>query len=93
MAEIRTNMSKEDIVHNMLEIACYLSEQDAGVNEVNVKVRNLNMHFEAWSEEADADREQMYVLMRIMLECVRNVYLNGLSQKRNRNGKENVKTS
>jgi hypothetical protein len=57
MAEIRTNMSKEDIVHNMLEIACYLSEQDAGVNEVNVKVRNLNMHFEAWSEEADADRE------------------------------------
>lgn len=57
MAEIRTNMSKEDIVHNMLEIACYLSEQDEGVNEVNVKVRNLNMHFEAWSEEADADRD------------------------------------
>jgi hypothetical protein len=57
MAEIRTNISKEDIVHNMLEIAFYLAEQDEGVNEVNVKVRNLNMHFEAWSEEADADRD------------------------------------
>ncbi len=57
MAEIRTNMSKEDIVHNMLEITCYLAEQDEGVNEVNVKVRNLNMHFEAWTEKADADRD------------------------------------
>jgi len=46
MAEIRTNMSKEDIVNNMLEIDCYLAEQGKGVNEVDVKVRNLNMHFE-----------------------------------------------
>ena len=57
MAEIRTNISKEDIVHNMLEIAFYLAEQDEGVNEVNVKVRNLNMHFEGWSEVADAERD------------------------------------
>lgn len=36
MAEIRTNMSKENIVNNMLEIACYLAEQDEGVNEVKI---------------------------------------------------------
>lgn len=55
MTEIRTNMSKEDIVHNMLEIALYLAEQDEDVNEVDVKVKDLNMHFEAWSEKEEGE--------------------------------------
>lgn len=50
MEEIRTNLSKEDVVHNMLEIAFYLAQQGKDVNEIDVKVKDLNMHFEAWME-------------------------------------------
>ena len=53
MEEIRTNMSKEDIVHNMLEIALYLAQWDKDANEIDVKVKNLNMHFEAWMDDAE----------------------------------------
>ena len=53
MEEIRTNLSKEDVVHNMLEIAFYLAQRDKDVNEIDVKVKNLNMHFEAWMDDAE----------------------------------------
>ena len=55
MAEIRTNMSKEDIAHNMLEIALYLAQQDEDVNEIDVKVKDLNMHFEAWNDGEESE--------------------------------------
>lgn len=47
MEKIRENMSKQDIIINMLEIANHLSKQDGDVNQIDVKVKNLNMHFEA----------------------------------------------
>ena len=53
MEEIRTNLSKEDVVRNMLEIAFYLAQQGKDVNEIDVKVKNLNMHFEAWMDDAE----------------------------------------
>ena len=53
MEEIRTNLSKEDVVHNMLEIAFYLAQWDKAANEIDVKVKNLNMHFEAWMDDAE----------------------------------------
>ena len=53
MEEIRTNLSKEDVVRNMLEIAFYLAQQDKDVNEIDIKVKNLNMHFEAWMDDAE----------------------------------------
>ena len=56
MEEIRTNMSKEDIVHNMLEIAFYLAQWDKDAHEIDVKVKNLNMHFEAWMDDAEWER-------------------------------------
>lgn len=55
MAEIRTNMSKEDIAHNMLEIAPYLAQQDEDVNEIDVKVKDLNMHFEVWNDKEESE--------------------------------------
>lgn len=55
MEEIRTNMSKEDVVHNMLEIAFYLAQQGKDVNEIDVKVNDLNMHFEAWMDDTESE--------------------------------------
>ena len=54
MEEIRTNMSKE-VVHNMLEIALYLAQQGKDAHEIDVKVNDLNMHFEAWMDEMESE--------------------------------------
>ena len=51
MEEIRTNLSKEDILHNMLELVGYLVEQEENVGEIEVKVKDLNMQFKAWRDE------------------------------------------
>lgn len=53
MEEIRTNLSKEDVVRNMLEIAFYLAQRGEDVNEIDIKVKDLNMHFEAWMDDAE----------------------------------------
>ena len=55
MDEIRTNMSNKDVVHNMLEIALYLAQQGKDVNEIDAKVKNLNMHFEAWMDKTESE--------------------------------------
>lgn len=51
MEEIRTNMSKEDVVRNMLELAGHLVEQEEDVDEIEVKAKDLNMQFKAWRDE------------------------------------------
>ena len=56
MEEIRTNLSKEDVVRNMLEIAFYLAQRGEDVNEIDIKVKDLNMHFEAWMDDAEQER-------------------------------------
>ena len=58
MEEIRTNMSKEDVVRNMLEIALYLAQQGKDVNEIDVKVKDLYMHFRAWNDEAESEENR-----------------------------------
>ena len=55
MEEIRTNMSKEDVVHNMLEIALYLAQWDKDAHEIDVKVNDLNMHFEARMDDTESE--------------------------------------
>ena len=55
MEEIKTNMSKEDVVRNMLEIAFYLAQWGEDVNEIDAKVKNLNMHFEAWMDKTESE--------------------------------------
>lgn len=55
MAEIRTNLSKEDILHNMLEIVGYLLEQEEEADEIEVKVKDLNMQFKAWTNEKESE--------------------------------------
>lgn len=53
--ERRGNMFKQDIIINMLEIANHLSKQEGDVNQIDVKVKNLNMHFEAWMDDTEND--------------------------------------
>lgn len=55
MEEIRTNLSKEDILHNMLEIVGYLLEQEEEADEIEVKVKDLNMQFKAWTDEKESE--------------------------------------
>lgn len=55
MEEIRTNLSKEDVLHNMLEIVGYLVEQEEEADEIEVKVKDLNMQFKAWTDEKESE--------------------------------------
>ena len=55
MEEIRTNLSKEDVLHNMLELVGYLVEQQEEVDEIEVKVKDLNMQFKAWRDEVESE--------------------------------------
>ena len=55
MEKIRENMSKEDVVHNMLEIAFYLAQWDKDAHEIDVKVKNLNMRFEVWMDNTESE--------------------------------------
>lgn len=54
MAEIRTNLSKEDVLHNMLELVSYLVEQEEA-DEIEVKVKDLNMQFKAWTDDTESE--------------------------------------
>lgn len=58
MEEIRTNLSKEDILHNMLELVCYLVEQQEEVDEIEEKVKDLNMQFKAWRDETESEENR-----------------------------------
>ena len=58
MDEIRTNLSKEDVLHNMLEIVGYLVEQEEEVDEFEVKVKDLNMQFKAWRDEEESEENR-----------------------------------
>lgn len=58
MDEIRTNLSKEDVLHNMLEIVGYLVEQEEEVDEIEVKVKDLNMQFKAWRDEEESEENR-----------------------------------
>ena len=55
MEEIRTNLSKEDILYNMLEIVGYLLEQEEEADEIEVKVKDLNMQFKAWTDDTESE--------------------------------------
>lgn len=55
MEKIRENMSKQDIIINMLEIANYLGKQKDGVNQIDINIKNLHMHFEAWMNDTEND--------------------------------------
>ena len=55
MDEIRTNLSREDILHNMLEIVGYLLEQGGEADEIEVKVKDLNMQFKAWTDDVESE--------------------------------------
>lgn len=55
MDEIRTNLSKEDILHNMLELVGYLVEQKEEADEIEVKVKDLNMQFKAWRDDTESE--------------------------------------
>ena len=47
--------TKVDTIKEMLEIALYLAQQDKDAHEIDVNVKNLNMHFEAWMDDSEND--------------------------------------
>ena len=49
---IRTGMSKEEVTQNLLEVALYLV-QNEDANMIDIKIKNLNIHFEAWTDEEE----------------------------------------
>ena len=51
--KIRENMSGQDIILNMLEIANYLSRQEGNMNQIDVQIKNLNIHFEVWKDDSE----------------------------------------
>ena len=53
MKKIRENMSDQDIILNMLEIANYLSRQDGTINQIDVNIKNMNMHFEVYKDDSE----------------------------------------
>lgn len=51
---IRTGLTREQVLENMLELAVYLSEQSEqkdAVNNIEVTVNGLHMNFEAWTDD------------------------------------------
>lgn len=48
---IRTEMSKEEVAQNLLEVALYLAKNEENMNTLDIKIKNLNIHFEAWIDE------------------------------------------
>lgn len=54
--EIRTNLTNQDVIKNMLEIALFLSQQEDESNDIEVTVNNLQMHFEVYTIQKSGGR-------------------------------------
>ena len=61
MKTIRTELSQQDIVNNMLELVAYLAKQEDDANTIDITVNNngksLHMHFSAYIEDCEEDKE------------------------------------
>ncbi len=51
--ELRTDITKEEVTKNLLEVALYLVQIDEPFNTIDLKVKNVNIHFEAWIDEEE----------------------------------------
>lgn len=51
------NMTEEEITENLLEVALYLASKEDGSNDIEIKIRNLNIHLEVWLDEEGAVEE------------------------------------
>ena len=51
MAEIRTHQTQDQNQRNKPETAGYLLPQEEEADEIEVKVKDLNMQFKAWRDE------------------------------------------
>ena len=51
----RENLTSEDVLNNMLELANYLAKQEGDMNIINATVdrngKSLHMHFKAYTED------------------------------------------
>lgn len=55
MKIIRTGLTEEDVLDNMLELLGYLADcQKKGedVNDIEVEFKGIHLHFEAWPDES-----------------------------------------
>ena len=55
----REDLSEQDIVNNMLELAEYLAKQEDDANVINITInrngKSLHMHFEAYTEDCEEE--------------------------------------
>lgn len=55
----RENLSNEDVVNNMLELANYLAKQEGDLNNINATInkngKSLHMHFKAYTEGSEEE--------------------------------------
>jgi hypothetical protein len=55
METIRENLTEQEVLVNMLELACYLAKQAGNITQIDTKVKNLVMHFDAYTEDESED--------------------------------------
>lgn len=57
MKMFRENLTSEEVVNNMLELANYLAKQEGDMNNINVSInkdgKTLYMRFEAYTEDGE----------------------------------------
>ena len=51
MKTVRTDLTKEDVLINMVELAGYLAQQEEEVNTINMTCNGLHMEFTAYIVE------------------------------------------
>ena len=59
MRTIRTDLTNQDVVNNMLELAVYLAKQESDANIIDITIdkngKSLHMHFKAYTEESEEE--------------------------------------
>lgn len=59
MKMFRENLTSEEVVNNMLELANYLAKQEGDMNNINATInkngKSLHMHFEAYTEDSEEE--------------------------------------
>lgn len=69
MKTLRTDLSEQDVLNNMLELVLYLSKLEDGASDINISINNcdkrlrncdkrLHMRFEAYTENCEGVREE-----------------------------------
>ena len=51
---MRTDLTEKEVAENMMELAIYLAQRN-NVTDIDITIRDLHMHFEAYQEGSDEE--------------------------------------